>query len=62
MFKVYMTASEILDNDKSIVAKITTFDEVSAAVEIDTLFTVASWQELSDKVLDVLKAMELNDE
>lgn len=62
MFKVYMTASEILDDDKSIVAKITTSDEVSAAVEIDTLFTVASWQELSDKVLDVLKAMELKDE
>ena len=57
--KAIPTMFEIYDEANELLAKVEMFDDTVANVEIKTVVTCDSFQELSSKILDCLKQMDL---
>ncbi len=58
--KSYPVEIEIYDDDKPI-AKVRTFDECAASVEVSGLVSAATWPELAEVIRRALIEMKLGD-
>ena len=60
MMKTEILSMHIVDDDgETVLAKIECFDAHSASIKIDSVYTLAEWRELAEKIDKGMVALEL---